>query len=152
MNDRLKSLYQTVILAKTKDEKFVGELESYTHSITAYNPLCGDKFEVQMIVEDDVVKSLKYNGSGCSVSKASTAVLCEKLEGSDAQQVLERIAEFLEIVDADASRNPEEITKNEELLAFAAAREFPERKSCADLSWKELQKQFNQLFPYHLKE
>lgn len=152
MNDRLKSLYQTVILAKAKEEKFVGKLECYTHKVTAYNPLCGDKYELQMIVEDDVVKSLKYSGSGCSISKASTAVLCESLEGGDAQRVLDRIADFLEIVDANASRNPEEITENEELLAFAAAREFPERKSCADLSWKELRKQINQLFPNHSEE
>lgn len=152
MNDRLKSLYQTVILAKAKDEKYVGQLEGYTHTMTAYNPLCGDKYELQMIVEGGVVKSLRYSGSGCSISRASTAMLCKSLEGSDAQQVLDSIADFLEIVDADALRNPEEITENEELLAFAAAREFPERKSCADLSWKEFQKQFNQLFPNHSEE
>lgn len=152
MNDRLKSLYQTVILAKAKDDKYVGDLEGYTHSITAYNPLCGDKYELKMIIEGDVVKSLKYNGSGCSISKASTAVLCENLEEASSHEVIEKISEFLEIVDADASKSPEEITLNEDLLAFAAAREFPERKSCADLTWKEVQKQFNQLFPNHSAE
>jgi len=152
MNDRLKSLYQRVILAKAKDERFVGELQDHTHSIKAYNPLCGDKYELQMIVEEGLVKSLKYRGSGCSISKASTAVLCENLNGKNQEEVLLEIQRFLELVDSDSDLEPDQITSDETLLAFAAAREFPERKSCADLSWKEVQKQFNQLFPNHSKE
>lgn len=138
MNDRLKSLYKTVILAKAKDEKFVGQLEGYPHKITAYNPLCGDKYELQMIVEGDVIKSLKYSGSGCAISKASTAVLCETLEGISIPQLRERILTFLEIIDEDSTRMPEEITDDDRLLAFASAREFPERKTCADLAWTAL--------------
>lgn len=149
MNDRLKSLYQTVILTKAKEEKFVGQLEGHTHSITAYNPLCGDKYELQMIIEEGVVKSLKYNGSGCSISKASTAVLCECLNGKNPDEVLLDIQRFLELVDSESDRSPDQITQEETILAFAAAREFPERKSCADLAWKEVQKQFGQLFPNH---
>ena len=151
MNDRLKSLYQKVILTKAKEERFVGTLEGYTHVITAYNPLCGDKYELQIIVEDGVVKSLKYSGSGCSISKASTAVLCERLNGESADEVLPEIQRFLELVDSESDRPPDQITKEETLLAFAAARDFPERKSCANLAWKEVQKQFRKLFPNHSK-
>ena len=154
MNDKLKSLYQQVILAKSKDEKFLGELEGYTHQMLAYNPLCGDKFELQIKVEAGVLKSLKYKGYGCSISKASTAVMCAELEMTNLGDVQLKIKDFLELISSDSIRHPEAITKNEELLAFAPAREFPERKSCADLSWKALHDKINQLFPNqnHSKE
>lgn len=145
MNDRLKSLYQTVILQKAKEEKYQGHLEEFTFELKAYNPLCGDKFNIQILVEDNTLMSLKYNGSGCSISKASTAVLCEYLEGSSIQTIAQKIDMFLELVDADSPNAPEELTKDETLLAFAAARDFPERKTCADLSWRELEKQIANL-------
>lgn len=145
MNDRLKSLYQTVILQKAKEETYLGQLEEFNLELKAYNPLCGDKFNIQILVEDNILKSLKYNGLGCSISKASTAVLCEYLEGSSIQTLPHKIDLFLELVDADSPKTPEELTKDETLLAFAAARDFPERKTCADLSWKELKDQLNSI-------
>ena len=145
MNDRLKSLYQTVILAKAKDEKYLGQLESFTHAVTAYNPLCGDKYELQLSIEKDTIAFIKYTGSGCSISKASATVLCESIVGTTLEEALMQIEEFLEIVNAESSLAAEEITDSEELLAFAAAREFPERKSCADLVWISLKSQLDKV-------
>jgi len=145
-------MQKDIILEHGKSPRNFGKCEGYNHDAKGYNPLCGDKYELQMIVEEGLVKSLKYRGSGCSISKASTAVLCENLNGKNQEEVLLEIQRFLELVDSDSDLEPDQITSDETLLAFAAAREFPERKSCADLSWKEVQKQFNQLFPNHSKE
>ena len=145
MNERLKSLYQTVILQKSREDKYVGKLNDFSLEFRAYNPMCGDEFDLQILIEDNRFKCLKYSGSGCSISKASAAVLCEHLEGVELDTVRQKVELFLELVDADSDKQPEELTDDENLLAFAAARDFPERKTCADLSWKELLNQLDTL-------
>ncbi|MCO6360609.1 Fe-S cluster assembly sulfur transfer protein SufU [Roseivirga pacifica] len=140
MNERIKALYKTHIIQKAKDETYTGQLTDATHVIEAYNPLCGDQFTLYLKVEDDVVKNLKFNGYGCSISKASTAVLAESILGKSLTDFAKVWSDFMEIVNENAKASPEQISNNEYLLAFAAAREFPERKTCATLSWEALAK------------
>lgn len=138
MSDRIKALYKTHILEKAKDQTHVGELANATHVVEAYNPLCGDQFKLYLKVEEGFVKKLKFSGYGCSISKASTAVLADKLQGSSIDDFNAIWAEFSELVNEDSNQKPEDISKDEYLLAFAAAREFPERKTCATLGWQAL--------------
>ena len=138
MSDRIKALYKTHILEKAKDQTHVGELADATHVVEAYNPLCGDQFKLYLKVEGGLVKELKFNGYGCSISKASTTVLADKLQGIPIDDFGSIWAEFSELVNEDSDQKPEDISDDEYLLAFAAAREFPERKTCATLSWHAL--------------
>lgn len=138
MNERIKNLYQSHILTKSKDESKVGILEKATHILEAYNPMCGDKYTVYLQVEGKTVRAAKFEGFGCAISKASTAVLTDRVIGMDLKQIAQLIEKFLDLIDADSTTPPEEITNDDQLLAFAAAREFPERKSCASLPWDEL--------------
>ena len=142
MNDRIKGLYQTHILSKSKDQKWQGQLDEATHVIEAYNPMCGDKYTLYLKIVGDGVEDARFEGFGCSISKASTAVLTEMVIGKKLAEIKPLIDDFLELIDADSDRLPEAITSDEQLLAFAAAREFPERKTCASMSWEELQEEF----------
>ncbi|MFT6828485.1 MAG: nitrogen fixation NifU-like protein, partial [Roseivirga sp.] len=73
---------------------------------------------------------------GCAISKASTSVLTKQLIGKELKEIERVIDDFLKILDPAEAQSPEQITDEEELLAFAAARAFPERLDCANLSWK----------------
>ncbi len=139
MNDRLKSLYKTQILTYAKDSTHEGELPNATHSLAAYNPMCGDKYTVYLVVKQQTVIEAKFKGYGCAISKASTAILVEKITGEPLSEVASLVALFLKIINADAEQQPEELTSDDALLAFAATREFPERKKCASLSWEVLE-------------
>ncbi len=138
MNDRIKGFYQEHILAKSKDESRVGQLEDPTHVLEAYNPMCGDKYTLYLCIQDDVVKEAMFEGYGCAISKASTAVLTDLIIGRSLNEIAEATQKFLELIDAESDKEPEEITSDDQLLAFAAAREFPERRTCASLSWDEM--------------
>ena len=87
MNDRIKGLYQEHILAKSKDESKVGILENATHTLEAYNPMCGDKYILYLFIQDNIVKEAMFEGYGCAISKASTAVLADTVIGKSLEEI-----------------------------------------------------------------
>jgi nitrogen fixation NifU-like protein len=141
MTDKLKLLYQTQILALSKNPYNEGKLSSYTHLVKAYNPLCGDQYEVYLNIIENRVIEASFTGYGCAISKASTSVLTKELIGKELEEIEEEINEFLRLLDYNEPVTPDEITNNEQLLAFAAARQFPERINCANLSWNAIKEQ-----------
>ena len=64
--------------------------------------------------------------------------MCDALSHKTIQEGLLIIDTFLELIDDKSSVSPEQLTDSKELLAFAAARDFPERKTCANLGWEAL--------------
>ena len=81
MNERLKKLYKEVILEHNDQPFFFEKNENATHVLKAYNPLCGDRFELFFEIKDNQIESLTFHGFGCAISKASTSVLVKKLKG-----------------------------------------------------------------------
>jgi len=138
MNDRIKSLYRSHILVNAKDESHQGIIENATHVLEAYNPMCGDKYTLYLKLVDHVIEKATFDGFGCAISKASTAVLIKQIEGKSLEEIKPIVNMFFELVNEESDQAPESLTDDEDLIAFAASREFPERKTCATLSWGEL--------------
>lgn len=138
MNERIKSLYKSHIMANARDGSHVGAFPEATHVLEAYNPMCGDKYTLYLELNDEQVIRAGFEGYGCAISKASTVVLTRNLEGKTLKEIKPLVELFFELVDENSDKTPESLTQDEDLLAFAAAREFLERKQCATLSWGEL--------------
>lgn len=147
MNERLKQLYKSHILKKAKDDTHLGELPAYTHLIEAYNPMCGDKYSLYLQVKGGTVAEASFQGFGCAISKASTAVLTERLIGTDLKEVKALVDLFLELINPESKTPIEQLTEDEELWAFAGTRDYPERIQCAGLAWTELAKSGPELLP-----
>jgi nitrogen fixation protein NifU and related proteins len=46
------------------------------------NPLCGDKFKVQLKLNDDgEIEDMGFTGRGCAISRAAAMVLMERMQG-----------------------------------------------------------------------
>lgn len=140
MNDRLKSLYKTQILKRSKNPQHFGEMPEATHVLEAYNPMCGDQYKLFLQVDEDLIKNASFHGYGCAISKASTEVLVERMVGKRFEHIGKEVALFLSIIDPNSIDDPEQITEDETLLAFAGTRDYPEREQCASLSWEEIAK------------
>lgn len=136
MSERIKALYQDHILKKSRDQTHYGPLAEATHLIQAYNPLCGDQFKIYLKVEHDHILEARFEGYGCAISKASTALFAELLSVLSINDAKELVEKYLKLVDSKSKEAPHSLFEEDRLLAFAAAREFPERKTCAELSWK----------------
>lgn len=132
MNDRLKQLYQKVILQESKAPYNYEKKPEATKVIEANNPVCGDRFTLYLEVEDDTIRSAHFYGHGCAISKASTSILTRHLEGKPLSAIPTLSAQMLRVADPQADISD----LSEDLQAFEAARFFPDRSSCATLSWE----------------
>lgn len=74
------NLYTEIILDLYKNPLNKGILENPTHEFFKNNPLCGDEIKIQLIIENDKIKEIKFNGTGCAISQASASLLTEKIK------------------------------------------------------------------------
>lgn len=142
MNERLKKLYQEVIVRHSR-EPYHFSKEAAGQIIEAYNPLCGDQYKLFVEQEDKRLESLHFHGYGCAISKASASVLIESLEGLDYETAKARIDVFMQVLDPNIELGGLEIP--ETYLAFEAARSFPARLKCASLSWEAMRQYLSEL-------
>ncbi len=135
MNERLQSLYKTIILEHNKAPFFYEKNERATYVLKAYNQICGDRFELYFEVKNGVIEDLTFHGFGCAISKASTSVLVKNLKGKTFAKALLFCQQFLAVTNSEIEN---EVNLGEELEAFSAAKEFPGRLKCATLAWDEM--------------
>lgn len=135
MDPKIKKLYQSVILKKSKAPFNFEKRPHATHQIEANNPVCGDRFTLYFDIENGQIKDAAFYGHGCAISKSATSLLTENLIGKSLAEAKKYSDLMRDIVDPTQGLN----TSDQELLAFAAARDFPERATCATLSWEKMQ-------------
>ena len=133
----LKALYQEVILDHNRHPRNFGKLEGANRRAEGHNPLCGDRLTVYADVEGDRIVDLKFEGSGCAISKASASIMTSELKQktpAEANSIFER---FHRMVTGEVPDS--EIESLGKLAAFSGVREFPVRVKCASLPWHTLQ-------------
>ncbi len=74
-------MYKEHILELYKSPSNFGILDAPTHEKTSYNSVCGDEITVQLLVKDDIIKDIKFSGSGCVISMVSASMLTDKIKG-----------------------------------------------------------------------
>ena len=138
----LSELYQQVILDHNKKPRNFRKLDTASHSAEGYNPLCGDQLTVYLDLEDDVVKDVGFEGSGCAISKASASMMTQAVKGKSKEQAETLFKEFHSMVTGELDEENEENTLGN-LKIFAGVREFPVRVKCATLPWHTLHAALN---------
>jgi nitrogen fixation NifU-like protein len=133
----LRELYQTVILDHNKNPRNFGELPEANRSADGYNPLCGDQIRVMLDVDDDVVRDLRFEGSGCAISTASASLMTQAVKGKPLSEALKLFESFHAMVTADATSEVD-ASHLGKLAVFSGVREFPMRVKCATLAWHTL--------------
>ena len=51
------------------------------------NPLCGDRIEIGLQIDDGRITAISFQGKGCVVSQASASILTDMVEGKSIQEV-----------------------------------------------------------------
>ena len=134
----LSELYQQVILDHNKKPRNFKRLEAANRTAEGVNPLCGDQLVVYLFVEDDAIKDVSFEGSGCAISKASASMMTQSVKGKTRAEAEILFDEFHRMVtdQLDEENDPNQLGK---LKIFAGVREYPVRVKCATLSWHTLQ-------------
>jgi nitrogen fixation NifU-like protein len=138
----LSELYQQVILDHNKKPRNFRKLEGANHTAEGYNPLCGDHLTVYLQLENEAVKEVSFEGSGCAISKAAASMMTQAVKGKTKPEVEQLFQEFHTMVTGDPE---EEMAPNQlgNLTIFAGVREFPVRVKCATLSWHTMHAALN---------
>ena len=137
MDTELRELYQQVILDHNKSPRNFKKLETANHFAEGYNPLCGDRIDVYVKLEDDKIEDISFMGSGCAISKASASLMSAMVKGKTIKEAEKIFEKFHHLITGkmDEQINTDEIGK---LAVFAGVREFPSRVKCASLAWHTL--------------
>ncbi len=130
----LRALYQEIILDHYKSPRNFKKMENADRVVEGYNPLCGDHYTFYLKFEDDDIKEISFQGSGCAISKASASVMGTMVKGKRKEEAEALFNRFHRLVTdgLDGVENVEELGR---LAAFAGVSEFPARVKCATLAW-----------------
>lgn len=135
---RLENLYRQVILDHTSHPRNHGVLDSATSEIELNNPTCGDVVQIQFkLGEGDVIEDIRFTGSGCTISMASTSMMTEVMLGKTYPEALDLIDRFSDLVQGKEVSDLDELGDASLLNGVA---KFPARIKCATLGWKALER------------
>ena len=134
MDAELRELYQQVILDHNKSPRNFKKLENANHTAEGYNPLCGDRIDIFLDIEDGIVKDVSFLGSGCAISKASASLMSTIIKGKTKEEAEKIFEKFHDLVTGKLN-DGDEIDELGKLAVFAGVRDFPARVKCASLAW-----------------
>lgn len=136
--NNLDTLYRQVIMDHYKYPRNRGALEGDALTVEMNNPTCGDRILLQMQVEDGIVKDVKFQGEGCSISMSSASMMTQAIKGKkveDALKMSELFSKMMlgETIDA-GNLNLADVE------ALQGVSKFPARIKCATLAWQAMEK------------
>jgi nitrogen fixation NifU-like protein len=133
----LSGLYQEVILDHNRCPRHYGTLATANRRAHGHNPLWGDQLTVFLRVEDDRVREIAFEGSGCAISKASASLMTDAVEGRTLAEVRDLFERFQAMITAPLEQEAGDDSLGK-LAALGGVRAFPVRIKCASLAWHTL--------------
>lgn len=138
----IEQMYQQVIMDHAREAHGRGLVDlglphvGESHQV---NTTCGDEVRLRVGLDGDTIKSITWEGSGCSISQASISMLTELIEGEDLEMADETGEAFKALMQAKGEGLDEQ---REDLLgdatAFVGVGKYPARIKCALLGWMAL--------------
>jgi nitrogen fixation protein NifU and related proteins len=135
MSADLQELYQEMILDHNRRPRNFRTIAGGRHA-EGYNPLCGDRVTVYVSIDEDVIRDVSFQGSGCAISKASASLMTEAVKGKTVAEAKAMLEQFHHLITSSPDSAPHSLGK---LDALAGVRQFPTRVKCATLAWHTLQ-------------
>ena len=136
-SNNLDALYRQVIMDHYKKPRNRGILEDGSHTINMNNPTCGDRIQLTMKVEDGVVKDVRYEGEGCSISMSSASMMTQAIKGKKIEEALKLSKIFSDMIQG---KEYDEDVDLGDIEALQGVSKFPARIKCATLAWKAMEK------------
>src|SRR5688572_21334706 len=139
-----KQLYQEVILDHNRKPRNWGTLADATHHAEGVNPLCGDRLQLAVKLENDAVEAIRFEGESCAICKASASMMTTAVKGKPRADAEELIREFRDMATGklDTANTQHHLGR---LTVFAGVRDLPTRVKCAILPWHTLHAAFNSI-------
>ncbi len=92
---------------------------------------CIDDFDLYLKAKDDVVIDARWEGVACTISSASTDILCEQVIGKNFQESEYMIQQYLNMIE----EKPYDDSVLNEALVFMNTGKQAARIHCATMGW-----------------
>lgn len=136
----LDNLYRQVIMDHYQKPRNKGTLDESALTVNLNNPTCGDRIQLSLAVEGDVIKDAKFTGEGCSISMSSASMMTQAIKGLTIEQALTMSDLFSEMMQGQEINPEEKGLEFGDIEALQGVSKFPARIKCATLAWKALEK------------
>ena len=134
----LADLYQQLILDHNRSPRNRRRIEHAGCCAEGYNPLCGDRITVYLVIDGDMIKEAAFEGTGCAISTAAASMMTDAVKGKSVAEATGLFERFRKMVTALDDRDETIEASLGKLGAFAGVRHYPARVKCATLAWHTL--------------
>ncbi|KAA9019983.1 Fe-S cluster assembly sulfur transfer protein SufU [Niallia endozanthoxylica] len=138
-SNNLDTLYRQVIMDHYKNPRNRGVIEDDSLTINMNNPTCGDRIQLTMKVENDIVTDAKFEGEGCSISMSSASMMTDAIKGRQVEEALKLATTFSDMMQGK-DLDVEDDEDLGDIEALQGVCKFPARIKCATLAWKAMEK------------
>lgn len=133
----LEDLYQDIVIDHNSRPRNFRKLEGANRTAEGFNPLCGDKINLYLNVEDDLITDVGFVGAGCAISKASSSMMTESIKFQKVEDARKIFAAFRGMITQESQgERDSDLLGDLEILEGVSA--YPARIKCATLAWHTL--------------
>lgn len=84
----MEDMYRQMILDHARNGRNWGILENPDFDHEEHNPLCGDRLQLTLKVEDGIIQEVGWDGDGCAISQASASMFGEHIMGMSLDEAM----------------------------------------------------------------
>jgi nitrogen fixation NifU-like protein len=109
--------------------------------VNTNNESCIDNLDIYLLVEDNIIKDIKFDGEACAISTSSTSIMINNLIGKTVKETIKYMEEFENML------NEKEYNKDllNEAIVYDNIYKQANRKHCALLPYLGIKKALEQL-------
>ncbi len=136
-----EELYKAIILDHYKDPRNHNLVDDENYKqVNMDSATCIDNIDIQLLMDGDVIKDIRFDGEACAISTASTSIMTELLIGKTREEAKVIIDNFNNMI---FERDYDEDVI-EEAIAFKNTHKQASRIKCATIGWNGIEKLLNE--------
>ena len=139
-SDDFADLYQEVILDHGRNPRHRRRLEVFDVTAKGDNPMCGDRVQVWIKLNDGTIGNVGFEARGCAISVASADLMAEAVQGCSPADTNALFEAFRTMARTGSCPHCEARLAEplERLAPLSGVHEYPSRVKCATLPWHAL--------------
>lgn len=130
MNEDMKKM---IILENYQNPKNRGIIDNNEYKLINTNSeSCIDQVDLQIKIEDKIIKDIRFDGEACAICTSSTSIMIKSLLNKTLEEAKDIIQNFENMIEEKEYK--EAILK--EAIVYSDISKQPNRKKCALLTWQ----------------
>jgi len=144
VSSNLQNLYRQVIMDHYKNPRNKGLIsDAGYHDVHLRNPTCGDDVTISIKMDDDVIKDIRHEGTGCAICCSSASVMSETLVEKEVGDAVRLAHQFYDIVKGEEVLG--DVEDMGDAFVYQGVSQFPARIKCATIAWKAFEQGISEL-------